>query len=301
MKGIISGIKRMEIHDGDGIRTTVFMKGCPLKCIWCHNPESLSFKPQIAYFHNKCIKCGNCISSCKNNLMFVKNGNIESDFNNCPKECFDCANACPVDARVLFGKEYDVDELVEIILLDRNFFKSSGGGVTISGGECLSQPEFTIELARKLSDNGISVNIDTCGYINTDILERIMPYTDMFLYDIKAIDSDVHCAITGKNNELILDNLRFLLLKGAKIEIRVPLVQGVNDGEIKKIGEFLSSFKNPPKIKVLQYHSFAKSRYQALGLECTLPDVITTKQDVENAVNILKKYNLNAINGIIED
>ena len=279
MKGIISGIKRMEIHDGDGLRTTVFFKGCPLKCIWCHNPESISFEKQVAFFKDKCIGCGICNGK-RNDVT---------------------AESCPTEALKLYGTEYEANELAEILMQDEMFFRNGGGGVTFSGGECLAQPDFAVALAKILSEKGISVYIDTCGFVNREVFERIIPFTDKFLYDIKAVDSDIHKKCTGRDNGKILDNLRFLSEKNCMIEIRYPLVEGYNDGECGKIGEFLSGLKGITKVKILQYHSFAASRYEALAMENTLPDTQTTYEDIENAVKILKSYGLNAVNGIDGD
>ena len=279
MKGMISGIKRMEIHDGDGLRTTVFFKGCPLRCIWCHNPESLSFEKQVAFFKNKCVSCGIC-----------ENKRNEKT-----------AESCPVNAIEVYGREYELDELVEILLQDEEFFKNSGGGVTLSGGECLARPDFAVALSRKLYERGISVYVDTCGYVKREIFEKIIPYTDRFLYDIKAIDGRVHKKCTGKDNRLILDNLKFLCDEGCKIEIRYPLVIGYNDFECENIAKYLSGLRGIIKVKVLQYHRFSASRYEALGMLNTLPNTQTTLQDVENAVKFLKSYGLNAVNGMLDD
>ena len=279
MKGMISGIKRMEIHDGDGLRTTVFFKGCPLRCIWCHNPESLSFEKQIAFFKNKCISCGIC-----------KNQKIEKK-----------AEMCPTGAIESYGREYEAEELAQILLQDEAFFKNSGGGVTLSGGECLAQPDFCIALAKLLHERGISVYVDTCGYVKREIFEKMIPYTDKFLYDIKAIDATVHEKCTGRQNRLILDNLKYLCNKGCKIEIRYPLVKGYNDLECEDIAKLLSGLQGITKVKVLQYHSFSASRYEALGMFNTLPDTKTTSYDIEAAVNIFKSYGLHAVNGMQED
>jgi pyruvate formate lyase activating enzyme len=279
MKGMISGIKRMEIHDGDGLRTTVFFKGCPLKCIWCHNPESISFCTQIAFFKNRCIGCGTCEGR-RNETT---------------------AKLCPTEAIYQYGREYEVCELAEIIMQDELFFKNSGGGITLSGGECLAQADFCIELAKLLHERGISVYVDTCGYVKREIFEKMIPYTDKFLYDIKAIDATVHEKCTGRQNRLILDNLKYLCDEGCKIEIRYPLVKGYNDLECEDIAKFLSGLQGITKVKVLQYHSFSASRYEALGILNTLPDTQTTSYDIEAAVNIFKSYGLHAVNGMQED
>lgn len=276
MKGLISGIKRMEIHDGDGLRTTVFFKGCPLKCIWCHNPESISFEKQVAFFEERCISCGACRG----------------------EHCESTAAVCPTGALVTYGGEYGVDELLEILLSDEAFFRNGGGGITLSGGECLAQPEFAIAVAERLYNRGISVYIDTCGYVRREVLDSIIPYTDKFLYDVKAIDPDVHTACTGRDNRLILDNLCYLCDRGCNVEIRYPLVVGYNDGECESIAEMLRELAGITGVKVLQYHSFSRSRYEALGMECTLPNTETKLSDVEYAVALLKSHGLNAINGM---
>lgn len=279
MNGIISGIKRMESHDGDGLRTTLFFKGCPLKCIWCHNPESISFKKQVAFYKDKCIQCGIC-----------KGGHNDIT-----------AQSCPVNALVPYGTEYEVNDLVDILMQDEAFFRNSGGGVTLSGGECLAQPDFAVAVAKKIKEKGISVYVDTCGFVKREILESIIPFTDKFLYDIKAINSNVHKNCTGRDNALILENLKFLSERECTIEIRYPLVKGYNDGECDGIGAFLSNLKCISKVKVLQYHHFATSRYQALAMTNTLPNTQTTYEDIESAIKILKKYGLNAVNGMIEN
>lgn len=279
MIGIISGIKRMEIHDGDGLRTTVFFKGCTLKCVWCHNPESVSFEKQIAFFSEKCMHCGMCQN--KRNEETSKN--------------------CPTEALITYGKEYDISSLVDEVMQDVAFFENSGGGVTFSGGECLAQADFTVALAKEFFCKGISVYIDTCGYVKQETFEKIIPYTDKFLFDIKAIDPEVHKKCTGQTNELILSNLKFLSERECKIEIRYPLVVGYNDKECEKIGEFLCGLDGITKIKVLQYHNLSGSRYESLEMENTLPKTETTYRDVERAVKILRSYGLNAINGIDED
>lgn len=296
IKGMISGIKRMEIHDGDGIRTTVFLKGCPLRCVWCHNPEGLSGKPQIAVFRQKCIGCGSCTALCPREAVSL--GTVDRE--RCIG-CGLCADGCPAGAIVRYGEEWEPEALAKVLARDEPFFKSSGGGVTLSGGECLMQPEFAEALAKELKRMGISVYIDTCGFVSREALERVIPYTDRFLYDIKAMDPAVHKACTGQENAVILGNLRYLSQLGCDIEIRYPLIKGYNDGECEKIGGFLRDLPGIRKIKVLQYHRFASSRYEALGMQCTLPDTETTPEDVQTAVEILRGFGLNAVNGITDD
>lgn len=291
---MISGIKRMETHDGDGIRTTVFLKGCSLKCIWCHNPESIGYERQVAYFSQKCIGCGTCAAVCPEKAVTVQNGHPVIDRSHCTA-CFVCADKCPVNAIEAYGRKWDADALEQTLMQDELFFRNSGGGVTFSGGECMTQAAFVTEMARRLYKRGISVDIDTCGYVRREVLDAIIPYTDTFLYDMKAVDPAVHKQCTGKTNEQILDNLRYLSEKGCRIEIRYPLVKGYNDGECEKIGAFLQGMPGIVKVKVLKYHRFAGSRYAALGMENTLPDTVTTDDDIQNAVSTLKRFGLRTV------
>lgn len=294
MKALISGIKRMEIHDGDGLRTTVFLKGCSLKCIWCHNPEGIGFEKQIAHFEQKCVRCGSCAAACQEKAITMTADGPVIDRDKCAG-CFSCRDACPTEAMYGYGDEWDVDALEAYLLQDELFWKHSGGGVTFSGGECMMHPEFVTELAKRLHGRGISVDIDTCGHVRQDVLHEIMPYVDTFLYDIKAVDPEVHRTCTGYTNERILSNLRYLSENGCRIEIRYPLVKGYNDMECERIGALLQGMPGITKIKVLKYHHLAGSRYAALGMKNTLPDTETTAEDVQNAVQTLKKYGLHAV------
>ncbi len=298
IRGRIFGIKRMEIHDGDGLRTTVFFKGCPLSCLWCHNPEGIGFHKDLAFFRNKCLSCGTCTAVCSSNA--VSQGKINREL--C-KQCFTCADRCPTEAIVGFGRDLSPEELFDELRSDFPYFENGRGGVTFSGGECLAQPDFAVQTAKLLFDAGISVDIDTCGFVPFSALERILPYTDTFLYDVKAIDSDLHKKLTGQPNERILENLRALSDLGASIEIRYPFVVGYNDTECGKIGAFLSELSGIRKIKVLPYHPFAASRYEALEKENRLPsaDAVPNYNALEQAVATLRGYGLNAVNGAADD
>jgi len=293
MEALISGIKRMEIHDGDGIRTTVFFKGCSLRCIWCHNPESIEYEPQIAYFSPKCIGCGNCAASCPESAVIMEDGHPVFARDRCTG-CFACADRCPVNAIEGYGRKWDADALEQYIIQDEPFFRNSDGGVTFSGGECLTQAAFVTEMAKRMYQRGISVDIDTCGYVQKKVFEGIAPYVDTFLYDIKAIDPFVHKQCTGQTNELILSNLRYLSDSGCRIEIRYPLIKKYNDGECDKIGALLRGMPGITRVKVLKYHRLAGSRYAALAMENTLPDTETTDEDVKTAIRILQSHGLRA-------
>lgn len=287
MKGYIASVKRMAVHDGDGIRTTVFMKGCPLRCRWCHNPETLSRAPQTAYYAKKCLNCGACSQYCQANIMI--NGRHVYMRDKCTS-CGRCERLCPGEAFTYYGRETDTEELLPQLLEDRLFYENSGGGVTISGGEPLMQPEFTVELLKRLKAEGIRTAVDTCGYVSPHILESAMPYTDVFLYDVKAADSKVHESLTGRSNELILDNLRLLTENGATVEVRVPLIPGMNDGEMDAVAELLAPL--PVKsVKLLAYHHFAASKYEALGMHYNMPEstVPPDEATMDKTVNCFRK------------
>lgn len=292
--GIVSGIKRMEIHDGAGLRTTVFFKGCSLKCVWCHNPESLSGLPSLAFFKEKCVQCGLCRTVCAHDAIRFDIPGERIDRTKCTL-CMECALHCPATALKAFGERYTVEELYEKVIEDRPFFETTGGGVTLSGGECLTQPDFAVAFARKLFENGISADVDTSGAVPRETVERILPYTDVFLYDVKAVDPEVHQRCTGQRNERILENLRFLNGAGARIEVRYPLVVGMNDGECVKIAELLAGLPAVSGVKVLRYHNLAASRYEALGLKDTLPEPRTSDEDVEKAREVFRRYGVRVL------
>jgi len=290
MKAKISDIKRFAVHDGDGIRTTVFLKGCPLKCVWCHNPEGIGYKPQIAYYSNKCIGCGECTEICKHSGHCINANGHTYNRDNCIT-CGECIEKCLGSALTFYGREYTIEELLPLLLEDRDFYATSGGGVTLSGGECLMQVDFCAEILKILKGEGINTAVDTCGYVPRDSIDKVLPYTDIFLYDLKAYDEDVHIRCTGKPNRLILDNLRYIDSAGKPFEIRIPYVPGYNSDQIDKLAEFISGLKCVTKVKVLPYHSYAASKYAALGMENTLPKDVPTEEEIETAQNKFETIN----------
>ena len=280
MNANITEIKRFAVHDGDGIRTTLFFKGCPLKCLWCHNPETIDPNQQLAFYEHKCTLCGKCSSVCKNHKIIDGKHILNRD--NCVL-CYNCVNECPNEALIIYGKQMSCDEIYTLLAEDKDFYETSGGGITLSGGECLLQPDACAEILKKCKENGINTAVDTCGFVSRSALNKVIPYTDVFLYDIKAMDEDVHIKCTGQSNKIILDNLKYLDDNGCKIEIRIPYIPDYNDSQIKKIADFFKNLTNIIKVKVLPYHTYAGSKYNALGYLNTLPPKMPTEKQIKDA------------------
>lgn len=291
MKAKIFDIKRFAVHDGKGIRTTVFFKGCPLKCVWCHNPEGIDFKRQLAFYKEKCISCGECVKVCPQNAH-----TIEKDIHSFNRKkcniCGKCEQVCFSEALKVYGKEMTIDMLMPLLLEDKEFYLSSGGGVTLSGGECLAQADFCAELLKQLKSNGINTAVDTCGFAPKDAIDKVTPYTDIFLYDIKAFDENIHIECTGQTNKSILKNLKYISECGKEIEVRIPYVPKFNENQIEKIAFFLTQLKNISKVKVLPYHNYAGSKYNSLGIPNTLPEFLPNENEITHIKNIIKTYGL---------
>ena len=269
MKATIFDIERNSYVDGPGIRTTVFFKGCNLRCKWGHNPESHNFKKEILFYKNKCSGCGRCRDLSTDNDSFF---------------CFN-------DAKEICGKEYSVDEVLSEVIKDKAFYETSGGGVTFSGGECMLQIDFLLEILKKCKENGIHTAVDTAGNISWESFEKILPYTDLFLYDIKAMNDEIHKEYTGVSNSLILENLAKLLKSGAGVHVRIPVIPGVNDKEeeMKNIKAFFDINSYPEKIELLPYHAMGEHKYDALGKEVGKFDV-PDKEKIEKLKSIVVRY-----------
>lgn len=265
MKASIFNIQKFSIHDGPGIRTTVFFKGCPLQCIWCHNPESQNLGKEILYDKNKCTLCGSCIKICQNNAIELKDNDLEINMDKCTF-CGDCTVCCINSAKQIAGKEYTVDEVMKEVLKDRVFYKNSKGGVTLSGGEPLIYAAFVEELLMELKKENIHTAVDTCGAVDFKVLERISKYTDLFLYDIKSMDEEKHILYTGVSNKNIIENLIKLSKIHNNINLRLPIIEGINADE-NHIFEILKLIKNTniKKINLLPYHDIAMHKYEKLG------------------------------------
>lgn len=287
-KARVVDIKRFAVHDGDGIRTTLFLKGCTLKCVWCHNPEGIEFYPQLAYYSQKCIGCSLCASTCPTGAQKISANKHVYERNLC-QACGACEKVCLGTALKLFGKEMTTGEVIPLLLEDKMFYDQSGGGITISGGEALTHPDFCLSILRAMKEHGINTAIDTCGNVPRKTFDMVIPYTDTFLYDIKAINEDTHIKCTGKSNRLILSNLEYLDSLNCRIEIRIPYVPGFNNDQIPLIAEYLRHIKNIIHVRVLAYHNYAGSKYSALGMVNTLPSVLPSDKEIEDAQELIDK------------
>lgn len=270
MKATIFDIQRNSFVDGPGIRTTVFLKGCNLRCKWCHNPESQLPDRQMMLYKDKCTGCGKCREVCPTggeNCVF----------------CGKCELYCPADARKICGKEYTSDEVLSEVIKDLTFYSNSGGGVTFSGGECMLQIDFLAEILKKCKDSGIHTAVDTAGNVPWEYFEKILPYTDLFLYDVKCFSEELHIKGTGVSNKRIKENLQKLSdeFKG-DIIIRIPLIPGYNDdiSELQKTADFLSGI-NAVKTELLPYHAMGEHKYDALGMDCTKYTAPTNAETAE--------------------
>ncbi len=264
----IVSIQKYSIHDGDGIRTTVFFKGCLLNCWWCHNPESQNFKPELMYNKEQCSGCFTCTKVCEHNHADIENNIVINDRLNCTL-CGKCLDYCANNAREIVGKQYSVMDIVKEVEKDSMFYESSYGGITLSGGEVMTQDmEFIVSLLKKLKRKGYNVAIDTCGHAPKENYENVLPYVDTFLYDIKLMDNEKHKKYMGKGNELILKNLEYISSQGANIYIRIPVIGGVNDSdkEIEDIINYLKDNISVSQVNLLPYHDISSSKYERLDM-----------------------------------
>lgn len=294
-KGIIYNIQRLSIHDGPGIRTTVFLKGCPLKCTWCSNPESQSIKKQMLYFDNLCTACGLCIPECPMQLISIKNNKSSFDRIKCT-DCGACTKVCHTKAREMSGEELSVEGVLKEVKKDSLFYANSDGGVTFCGGEPTMQKEFLLELMKASYDESLHITLDTCGYCTHEDFKEFVPYINLFLFDCKLMDSEMHKKYTGKTNVNILENLKYLLMENKHLIIRIPLIQGVNDTNenIECLAQFISLYgKNATNysIDILPYHEYGKNKYKALEMEYTSYQSYTP-QELREKVELFEKNNL---------
>jgi len=264
VQGMVFNIQRYSIHDGPGIRTTVFLKSCPLRCFWCQNPESQRFAPEIFRDRAKCTGCGRCFASCPAKATTLQEGKIRIDRNACTG-CGRCTAACPNQARRLVGAAMSLEEIMGPILRDRKYYENSGGGVTLSGGEAAAQPQFALALLQKCKEAALHTTLDTCGHAPWPVFEKLVAYTDLVLYDIKHLDAKKHKQATGQENRCILDNAR-RIARSRPMRVRVPLIPGFNDSveEIQEISRFVQEALGAVPIDLLPYNKMGEGKYHLL-------------------------------------
>ncbi|MCX8743877.1 glycyl-radical enzyme activating protein [Snodgrassella sp. B3882] len=285
LEGTVFNIQRYSLHDGPGIRTIPFLKGCPLACKWCSNPESQKPQPEIMYQKSNCIHCGKCFEACRYGALSKENPYMV-DRDRCVA-CGACAEVCPTNALVLKGKKMTVWEVIHELQKDENIYRRSDGGITLSGGESLSQPKFTRELLRACKERGWHTAIETTGMTTKEIIESVMPFVDLALTDIKIIDPSIHKNVTGVDNQIILENL-IRISNLTKTIVRIPVIPNVNDNieAIREIAEFTKLMKNINEIHLLPYHNFGENKYNLLGRIYPLHGV---KELPKDKISLLKQ------------
>lgn len=280
----ITNIQGFSIHDGPGIRTVVFFKGCPLSCRWCANPECISKKPQVGFIKSLCQNCGKCLESCPNSAIQPGENVYRINHDYCDS-CGKCVDNCLYNALVRYGEMMTVAEVWDKVKRDKMFYDTSGGGVTVSGGEALLNARFVKELFELCQNDGINTSVETCGFVNQDSLLEVLPVTDLFLFDLKHVDPAIHLQYTGQSNKMIFKNAAFLIQAGAKVVFRQPLVAGVNDStdHIKKMADFLHRLgENALNLQLMPYHRLGQDKYTALHLTYNMAKTkIMTGEEVE--------------------
>lgn len=295
-KALIFNIQKYNLYDGPGIRTLVFFKGCPLRCLWCSNPEGQVRAYQILFKKDRCVNCGACAAVCPAGVHVMADSRHEIRREVECVGCRACEKACTQTALSISGEYRTISEIMEVIEEDRPFYQSSGGGVTLGGGEVLMQPEAAVNLLTTCKERGTNTAIETCGYARAEVVRRAAEVTDLFLFDVKHMNSDRHYQLTGVRNELILENLRWLLENRCNVKVRVPLLRGVNDSEsdIEAMVRFLAPYKdhrNCKGIDLLPYHKMGVNKYAQLGREYPMPgDPALDEAGLARVEDIIRRY-----------
>lgn len=286
MKGYVFNIQRFSLHDGPGIRTNVFLKGCPLRCIWCHNPEGLRAEPQIKYSPDKCIACGDCEKVCENGAHHIAEGCHLFDFSRCVS-CMKCADdVCIAGAIEADGVLYDTNYVISQVMRDLDYYQQSGGGVTLSGGEPFYQPEFALSILREAKNKGLNTAVETCGMASTDVFEAASELVDTFLFDYKATGDELHRELTGASNKQILSNLRRLNELSANVILRCPMIPEINTNEehYKAIGALADELECIKEVNIMPYHSLGNGKCEKLGMK----PAFTSESMTYERANIIK-------------
>jgi len=298
-QGLVSEIQRYSVHDGPGIRTMVFLKGCSLACPWCCNPELKNPFPLIGYYVGKCIGCHSCVIACSEQAIVINTDGITIDRNRC-NSCGNCVQSCPSGALRLHGKIMTVEEVIKVVRRDRLFYKNSGGGVTISGGEPFFQADFLISLLRAFKQDSINTAIETTGYVQWPVMNQTLNDLDFLLYDFKIFNREKHFQVLGVDNEIIKQNLILSGKKGIPILVRIPIIPGFTDDSenINQIGQFLTNIEHVQSVHILAYHRIGLSKYRQIGETYHLEHVeIPSREKIMNIANILKGYQLPVVIG----
>lgn len=299
-RGIIFNLQRFSTEDGPGLRTTAFLKGCPLRCAWCHNPEGLSGKPQVVWYDAKCIDCGDCVLACPTGVLTRRETGMHLDRSRC-KACGVCARACPASALEVLGRELTAAELAAELARDAEFFRTSGGGVTFSGGECLMQPDFLVAAAREVRAQGIHVAIDTSGFAAPAVFRQALEVADLVLYDLKLIDAERHRALTGTDNKVILDNARTLAASGVPFWVRFPVIPGYTDDEanVAAVSTFVArEMPGAERVDFLAYNNLCRPDYARLDLDFALGDRgLLSKEEMERVLAVARRSGLEPVVG----
>jgi pyruvate formate lyase activating enzyme len=279
-RGVVFNVMRFAVHDGPGIRTTVFFKGCPLECRWCHNPESHQHRPEPMYFEERCRHCGTCARICPHGAVSVSNGEVRTNRERCER-CGTCLDACAADAREICGRSVGVNELVSEIERDVVFFDDSNGGVTLSGGEPLAQPRFAAALLRACRERGISTVVETCGFAHPDVFRAVTELAGLVLFDLKMLNRQEHRHYTGVFNDSILLNLESAAAGGRPPVVRIPVIPGINDSDdhSHKFAAYLAGLKIP-RVDLLPYHRIGSDKYRRLDRPCPMDDVAAPGGDM---------------------
>jgi pyruvate formate lyase activating enzyme len=294
VKGLVFNIQKYSIHDGPGIRTTVFLKGCPLRCLWCSNPESQNVYPEVVHRDSLCTKCGQCVDVCQEKAISVTDKGVAIDRKLCTN-CGDCVAVCAPGALKMFGDEMTAGEVFREVAKDADFYRNSGGGVTASGGEPLLQPAFVSALFELCRGSGIHTCLETTAAVSARALKQVLPYTSLVLYDIKCFDPEVHRKWVKKTNVKIIENFRLVASMGVPMIVRVPLINGVNNSEkeLKAIANLVSSNLKEPQAEILPYHRYGIGKYPMLDRQYQLPDMVAPADlELQKAKYIFESYGI---------